>query len=159
MTTNTIVWIVVAVVVAVLVIAAIIALAARDRRRRRQAEADRIRERVIEDAATVKRREALGEETAAKARAAQAEAEVKAAEAARLQERAAGHQSEAAAGRDEVNAQWQHADQLDPRSREAENRGQHEEPHPGSYPSEGVHTSETTYEAAEGRHTARHDAT
>ncbi|MBO0863639.1 MAG: hypothetical protein J2P16_01015 [Mycobacterium sp.] len=159
MTTSTIVWIVVAVVVAVLVIAAIIALGARDRRRRREAEANRIRQGVIEDAATVKRREALGEETAAKARAAQAEAEVKAAEASRLQERAAGHQSEAATGRDQVNAQLQHADHLDPRGRQAEDRGQHEAPHPGSYQSEGGQTPETSYEATENRPAPRHEAT
>lgn len=134
MTTSTIVWIVVAVVIAVLVIAAIVALAARERRRRRQGEADRIRERVIEDASTVKRREALGEETAAKARAAQAEADAKAAEATRLQERAASHQSDAVAGRDQVDAQLQHADQLDPRSRNAEDRGRHEKQEPGDRP-------------------------
>jgi FtsZ-interacting cell division protein ZipA len=155
MTTSTIVWIVVAVVVALLLITAIVALAGRSRRRHRQAEAHRIREQVLEDTAKVERREALGQEAAAKARAAQAEAEVKAAEAARLQERAASHQSEAAAARDQVKAKVQQADQLDPRNRKAEDSGLHEQPHRESDRS----LREQTPEAAEDRSTATHDAT
>jgi hypothetical protein len=49
---------------------------------------------------------------------------VKAAEAARLQERAAEHQSEAATSREQVQEHWDHAESLDPQSRtEAENSG------------------------------------
>jgi hypothetical protein len=68
------------------------------------------------ESAKLERREALAQETAAKARAAQAEAEVKAAEAARLQEHAAQHQSEAAASREQLQERWDHADRIDPKT-------------------------------------------
>ena len=85
MDSTTTVWIVV-VIVAVLVIAAL-GFAARSRRNQhRHVEAERIREDVTTHIAKVDKREALADETAAKARAAEAEAEAKAAEAARLKE-------------------------------------------------------------------------
>ncbi len=113
---STTAWAVVG-LVAVLLVAALIfvAVSARNRRRGRQAEA--IREQARLETAKLERREALAEETAAKARAAQAEAEVKAAEAARLQERAADHQSEAATSREQLQEQWDRADSLDPKTR------------------------------------------
>jgi MFS superfamily sulfate permease-like transporter len=132
MTTSAIVGIVAAVVVAVVLIA-IAFFAIRARRERRRAEAGRIREQAREDTAKLEHREALGQETAAKARAAQAEADAKAAEAARLQEHADGHQSQATAARGQVNARLQHADHLDPGTRKAkdkaEDRGRKDEPH------------------------------
>ena len=70
------------------------------------------------------------------------------------------HQSEAAASREHVNAKAQQADQLDPRGREAEDPGQHEQPHRESHRSHVEQTSETTPGAAEDRSTATtHDAT
>jgi FtsZ-interacting cell division protein ZipA len=133
MTTSTVIWIIVAVVVGLLLIAAVIAVATRSRTKRRVREAQTIRERAREETTRVERREALGGETAAKARAAQAEAEAKAAEAARLQERAATHQSGAAASREELEKQFAHADRIDPsvgaKSAEAkEDRPEDQEP-------------------------------
>jgi hypothetical protein len=63
----------------------------------------------------VARREALADETAAKARAAKAEAEVKAAEAARLEDRAQSHRSSVEDSRDDLNERRAHADSIDPR--------------------------------------------
>jgi predicted membrane-bound mannosyltransferase len=134
MNTSTIVWIVVAVVVAVVLIAAIGVLARRQRDRRRLREAEQIRAQARDDTANVERREALAEETAARARAAQAEADVKAAEAARLHDRVAAHRSDASSARDELNAQFERADRLDPRSRKAQGREQQTDEEAGSAP-------------------------
>jgi uncharacterized protein HemX len=117
MSTSTTVWIAIAAVVAILLIVAVVLAVngARNRRRRRQAE--EIREQVKLETAKLERHEALADETAAKARAAQAEAEVKAAEAARLQEQAAKHQSDAATSREQLQEQWNRAESLDPKAR------------------------------------------
>jgi hypothetical protein len=85
--------------------------------RRRHQRAEEIRDHARTETNRVERREALAEETAAKARAAQADAEVKAAEAARLQQRAAAHQSEAATSREELDERWKHADSIDPNAK------------------------------------------
>jgi flagellar biosynthesis/type III secretory pathway M-ring protein FliF/YscJ len=114
MSTSNTVWIVIAAVVAILVIAALVFAASRASRNRRQRQAEQIREQARLETAKLERREALADETAAKARAAQAEAEVKAAEAARLQERAAKHQSETAASREQLDEQLNRADSIDP---------------------------------------------
>jgi hypothetical protein len=92
----------------------VLARKARIRRRHRQAE--EIRQHASLETAKVERREALANKTAAKARAAQAEAEAKAAEAARLQERAAMHQSEVATSREQLDEQWQRAESLHPKT-------------------------------------------
>src|ERR1700751_32058 len=118
---SNIVWIVIAAVVAVLLIAAVIFAATNARRRRRGRQADESREQAKVETAKVDRRESLADETAAKARAAQAEAEAKAAEAARLQERAATHQNEAATSREGLQEQWERAERIDPRAK-AESR-------------------------------------
>ncbi|WP_231633746.1 MULTISPECIES: hypothetical protein [unclassified Mycobacterium] len=110
MSTNTI-WIVVAVIAAVLVIALLLLAVNKTRSRQRQRQAEEIREQAKLETAKVERREALAQETAAKARAAQAEAEAKAAEAARLQERAANHQSEVSASREQLEEQLKRADE------------------------------------------------
>jgi uncharacterized protein HemX len=106
-------WIVVA-VVAVLVLGAVIAAVSTLRNRRLQREAEQLREQTRLETAKLERREALAEETAAKARAAQAEADVKAKEAARLQERAAAHQNDVAASREQLEEQRRRADSIDP---------------------------------------------
>jgi flagellar biosynthesis/type III secretory pathway M-ring protein FliF/YscJ len=114
-TTN--IWIVIAAIVAVLLIVALVVAAVTARRRRRERHAEKIREQARLETTKVERREALAQETAAKARAAQAEAEVKAAEAARLQDRAAKHRSDAATSREQLQDQWDRADSLDPKAR------------------------------------------
>ena len=117
MTTSNIVWLVVAVVVAVLLLGALIVVTRRMSNRRRHLRAEGIREQARAETDRLERREALAQETAAKARAAQAEAEVKAAEAARLQERAAAHQSQVATSREELDGRWKHADSIDPKAK------------------------------------------
>ena len=59
-------------------------------------------------------REALADETAAKARAAQAEADAKAAHATGLQHQAEIRRTDAATARDEVNQEFERADTIDP---------------------------------------------
>jgi uncharacterized protein HemX len=113
MTTSNIVWIVIAVVIAVLLLAVLVVVT----RRQRHLRAEGIREQVRVESTRVDRREALAEETSAKARAAQAEAEAKAAEAARLQQRAAEHQSGAATSREDLGERWRHADDIDPKAK------------------------------------------
>ncbi|BBY67009.1 hypothetical protein [Mycolicibacterium helvum] len=113
MATNT-VWIVIAVIAALIVIAALVWVGRNRQVSRRRAQAGEIREEVRLENVKVQRREALADETAAKARAAQAEAEAKAAEAARLEENAAQHRSVAAEQRGELDEKWSHADELDP---------------------------------------------
>lgn len=114
MATNTIVWIVIAVVAALLVVG-LMAWAGRNRlNSRRHGQAEEIREQVRQEHTTVQRREALAEETAARARAAQAEAEAKAVEAARLQENAESHRANAASHREKLDERWSHADSIDP---------------------------------------------
>jgi uncharacterized protein HemX len=113
MTTSNIVWIVIAVVVAVLLLATLVIVS----RRQRHLKAEQIRQHARVETSKLERREALADETAAKARAAQAEADVKAAEAARLQQRAAAHQSEAATAREDLDGRWKHADDIDPKAK------------------------------------------
>jgi hypothetical protein len=62
----------------------------------------------------VGQREALADETAAKARAAQAEADAKTAHAKGLQHQAQVRRSDAATARDEVNQEFERADKIDP---------------------------------------------
>jgi DNA anti-recombination protein RmuC len=114
---DNVVWMIIAVAVAILLIAAVVFIARQSRTKKRRVEAERIREQVRDETAKLERREALADETAARARAAKAEAEAKAAEAARLEERAAPHQSEVTASREELNKRWEHADRLNPAAR------------------------------------------
>ena len=118
MATSTIVLIVVVVVavVALLLIAGLAWFARTKRDQHRHVEAEKIRDTAKEETLHVRQQEALAEETAAKARAAQAEADVKAAQASGLQQQAAVHRNEAASSRDQLNEQWDRANELDPDS-------------------------------------------
>lgn len=120
MATSTIVLIVVAAVVAILLVAGLTWVARSKRNQHRHVEAEKIREDARQETLLVKQQEALAEETAAKARAAQAEADVKAAQAAGLQQQAAVHRGEAVTSREHLNEQWDRADTLDPASGTAE---------------------------------------
>jgi hypothetical protein len=90
------------------------------RKHNRHLKADQIREQVKDEALQVDRREALAEETAAKARAAQADADVKAAQASGLEQQAAAHRREAMTSRARLDEQWDRADALDPGSQTPE---------------------------------------
>ncbi len=119
---TTIVVIVVAAVGVLLLAAALALLAQRARKYQRHNKAENIRGEAAEETLRVRKREALADETAAKARAAQAEADVKAAQATGLQQQAAAHRSEAATSRDHLNEQWNRAEKLDPAAPTNEHR-------------------------------------
>jgi len=122
MATSTIILIIAAAVLAVLLIAALTWVARNKRNRQRHVQADRIREDARHETLLVNQQEALADETAAKARAAQAEADVNAAQAAGLQQQAAVHRGEAVTSRDHLNEQWDRADTLDPASPASDTR-------------------------------------
>jgi hypothetical protein len=82
---RTIIWIVVVVIAAASLIAAIAWVARKKRTEHHRVQAGDIREKAVEQSHKVGQREALADETAAKARAAQAEAEAMSAPAAGLQ--------------------------------------------------------------------------
>jgi hypothetical protein len=113
---STAVWIVVA-VVAVIVLAALVFAARSRRNEKRHVQAEQMREELTTHVQKVDKRQALADETAAKARAAEAEAEAKAAEAARLKEQAASHHDAVAASREDIEERRKHADWLDPKTR------------------------------------------
>ena len=114
MTTSTIVLIVVIAVAAIVLIAAIAWVARNKRTQHRRVEAGEIRDKAAEQSHKVGQREALADETAAKARVAQAEADAKAAHATGLQHQAEVRRSDAATARDEVNQEFERADKIDP---------------------------------------------
>src|SRR4029077_14740192 len=116
MTTSTIVGIVVVVVAAALIIAALAWVARKKRTEHHRVQGGEIREKAVEQSHKVGQREALADETAAKARAAQAEAEAMAAHAVGLQHQAQTHRTDAATSRSEVNQQFERADKIDPDS-------------------------------------------
>jgi len=130
MATSTTVSIIVAAVVAILLIAVVIWVARNKRNEQRHVEADKIREDAREKTLQVKQQEALAEETAAKARAAQAEADVKAAQASGLEQQAAVHRGEAVTSRDHLNEQWDRADTLDPSAASDTRSAAHDKPQP-----------------------------
>ena len=110
---STTVWIIIAVVV-VLVVVALAVVVARKGKERKRVEANEIREKAADEAALVEERELLARESEAKARRAQAEADVKAAEADKLAQQAHSHQGVAAQSRDELDAEFARANELDP---------------------------------------------
>jgi FtsZ-interacting cell division protein ZipA len=116
MTTSTIVLIVVIAVVALLLIAAIAWVARNKRTQHRRVEAGDIREKAVDESHKVGQREALADETAAKARVAQAEADAKTAHAKGLQHQAQVRRTDAESARDEVNQEFERADKIDPDS-------------------------------------------
>jgi hypothetical protein len=118
MTTSTILLIVVVAVAVLLLIAAIAWVARNKRTQHRRVEAGDIRDKAADQSHKVGQREALADETAAKARAAQAEAEAKAAHAKGLQHQAHTRRSDAATARAEVDQEFKRADKVDPDSQD-----------------------------------------
>ena len=116
MTTSSIVLIVVIAVVALLAIAAIAWVARNKRTQHRRVEAGDIRDKAADESHKVGQREALADETDAKARVAQAEADAKTAHAKGLQHQAQVRRTDAASARDEVNQEFDRADKIDPDS-------------------------------------------
>jgi FtsZ-interacting cell division protein ZipA len=116
MTTSSIVLIVVIAVVALLAIATIAWVARNKRTQHRRVEAGDIRDKAADESHKVGQREALADETDAKARVAQAEADAKTAHATGLQHQAQVRRSDATTARDEVNQEFERADKIDPDS-------------------------------------------
>ena len=112
---------------AVIVIAALVFAARSRRNQRRHVEAERIREDITTHTAKVEKREALADETAARARAAEAEAEAKAAEAARLKDQAGRHREAVATSREDIEDRRRHADSLDPQTQAQDDTAEHDE--------------------------------
>lgn len=124
MATSTIIAIVFAVIAAVLILTALGFVFAHKRTDRRRVEAKDIRDRAVEQSHEVGQREALAQETAAKARVAQAEADAKAAHASGLQHQAQARHSDAATARDDLNQEYRRADTIDPDSRNGDTPGE-----------------------------------
>jgi FtsZ-interacting cell division protein ZipA len=116
MSTSSIILIVVIAMAAILLIAAIAWVARNKRTQHRRNEAGDIRDKATIESHKVGRREALADETAAKARVAQAEADAKAAHATGLQHQAQIRRTDAASARDDVNQEFDRADKIDPDS-------------------------------------------
>ncbi|MDT5125710.1 MAG: hypothetical protein QOG79_5501 [Mycobacterium sp.] len=114
MATSTIIAVVLVAVAAVLILTALGFVLVHKRTDRRRVEAGDIRHRAAEQSHEVGQREALAEETAAKARIAQAEADAKTAHASGLQHQAQARRSDAATARDDVNQEYRRADTIDP---------------------------------------------
>jgi hypothetical protein len=124
MATSTIIAVVFAAVAAVLILTALGFVLVHKRTDRRRVEAGDIRDRAAEQSHEVGQREALAEETAAKARVAQAEADAKTAHASGLQHQAEARRSDAATARDDVNQEYRRADTIDPDSQNGDTPGQ-----------------------------------
>lgn len=110
---NTAVWIVIAVIVVLLVVAVALAFTRKQQAARRE-EAGRIREKAADHIDEVDERQAIADESAAKARRAQADAEAKAAEARRLALNAEARQGDAATSRDKLDSELARANKIDP---------------------------------------------
>ena len=120
MTTSSIVLIVVVAIAAIVLIALIAWVARNKRTQHRRVEAGDIRDKATDESHKVGRREALADETAAKARVAEAEADAKTAHAKGLQHQAQVRRSDAATARDDVNQEFERADKMDPDSQTPE---------------------------------------
>jgi hypothetical protein len=119
MATSTIIEITVAAVAVIVIVIALGVLARHKRTEHRRVQAGEIRDNAAEQAHEVGRREALADETAARARVAAAEADAKAAYGRGLAHQAEERRSGAATARGEVDEQFQRADTLDPDTRES----------------------------------------
>jgi uncharacterized protein HemX len=124
MATSTIIAVVLMAVAAVLILTALGFVLVHKRTDRRRVEAGDIRHRAAEQSHEVGQREALAEETAAKARIAQAEADAKTAHASGLQHQAQARRSDAATARDDVNQEYRRADTIDPDTQTGDTSGE-----------------------------------
>jgi FtsZ-interacting cell division protein ZipA len=132
MATSTINIIAFFAVAAVVILVAVGFMVVHRRTEHRRVEAGDIRDRAADQSHEVGQREALADETAAKARVAEAEADAKTAHSAGLQHQAQARRSDAATARDDVNQQFQRADTIDPDTQTPD------------VPSEDTDTSQTT---------------
>lgn len=114
MSTSTMIEIAVAAIVVIAVLTTLVFVARHKRLEHRRAQAGEIRDDAAEQAHKVGQREALADETAARARVAAAEADAQSARARALAHQAEERRTAAVTARGEVNQQLQRADTLDP---------------------------------------------
>ena len=112
MATNTTVLIVVAAMAALLFAGMYTGVAFKTRTQQRHGKGATIRDQAEQNARQIRYQEALADEFAVKAYAARVEVDIKTARVCRLQRQEAVHRSEAAACRDQLNEQRNHADKL-----------------------------------------------
>ena len=112
MATNTTVLVIVAAVAALLFAGMLAGVVYKTRTRQRHVKGETIRDKAEENVRHVRHQEALADEYAVKAHAAQVEVDIKSARACRLQREAAAHRSEAATSRAQLNEQRSRADKL-----------------------------------------------
>jgi hypothetical protein len=105
MATNTTVLIVVAALAALVLAGMIVGVAYKTRSQERPLNGGTIRDQAAEDALRLRRRQALADDCATRAHAAQVEIDIKTIRACRLQQQANVARSEAAACRDQLNEQ------------------------------------------------------
>lgn len=114
MAVTTMIEIALAAIIAISILVIVAVVVRHQRTERRRAQAGEIRDDAAEQARAVGRREALADETAARARASAAEADAHAARARGLAHQAEEHRAEAASARGEANQQFERADTVDP---------------------------------------------
>ena len=110
MATNTIVLIIVTAIAALVLAGMIAGVAYKTRTIQRPVNGETFRDQADEDAQRLRRQQALADEYAARAHAAQVEIDIKTIRACRLQQQATIHRSEAAASREHLNGQADSAD-------------------------------------------------
>jgi hypothetical protein len=112
MAINTLVLIVVA-ALAALVLASVLALVVyKTRTQQRHVCGETLHDQAEEDALRLRRQEALADESAARAHAAQVEVDIKTVRACSLQQQATVHRTEAVTSRDQLNELRDNADKL-----------------------------------------------
>ena len=110
MATNTTVLIVVAAMAALVLAGMIVGVAYKTRTEGRRVKGETIPDQAEEDALRLRRQQALADEYAARAHAAQVEIDIKTIRACSLQQQATVHRGEAATSRDRLNEQTDSAD-------------------------------------------------
>jgi len=110
--TNTTVMIVAAAVAALLLGGMLAGVVYKTRTRQRHVNGEPIHDQAEENARYVRHQEALADESAVKAHAAQVEVDIKTARARRLQRQAAVDRSEATTSQDKLNELRDHTDKL-----------------------------------------------
>ena len=103
MATNTTVLIIVAVMAALVLAGMLVVVVFKTRSQQRHGSGATIRDQADENALRLRRQDALADESAAKAHAAQVEVEIKTVRADRLQQQATSYRSEAVTSRDQLN--------------------------------------------------------
>jgi len=112
MATNTTVLIIVAALGALVLAGMLAGVMYKTRTSQRHVKGDTIRDQAEKNALRIRHQEALADEYAVKAHAAQVEVDIKTARACRLHRQAAVHRSEATISRAQLNEQSSRADKL-----------------------------------------------